>query len=346
MNLYKTWSDSDRVVRGESCMFAGVRQANLLFPVKKIIRVYQPQENLTYQDGVDYLWEEGSNQLTLTETSAIPSLTKEQLTPSAKDAVIGKNALDGGPDNSFLIFDNADFFARHQIEVDYEATAIDFPDLIGDQSAKFPRLRRKLAAGQLVEVVHLGDSISDGFNATKFVGIPPYNPTWSEQFVEYLKEKFHAPIQYRNFAINGSGCLSALDNRALWINRKIDLLIIAYGMNDQSLGTRAFLDTYRLIISLARRFNPDVEILLVASMTGHPLWVNTNPKKHQEQFEGLVKLAAEYGNDTALANVHDVWQECLRRKDFYSMTGNGINHPNDFGHKIYMGVLQKLFLDR
>lgn len=346
MNLFKTWSSDDSIVRGESCMFAGTRVANLLFPARKILRVVQPQQNRVYEEGVDYTWTPGGTQIALTENTSIPFLTKEALSPSKEKAILfpnpGNNAIPGGPDDSLLIFDNADFFARHQVEVDYEAEVMDFPEVLTSQLDKLPRIRKKLAAGEAVEVVHLGDSISDGFNASGFVGVPPYRPTWSQQFVDHLREKYGSPVQYRNFAINGSCCLKAIDMRELWMNRNTDLLIIAYGMNDLGLGNKVFLDAHRLLIGLARLINPDVEIILVATMAANPIWNAVNPQRLQEQHDGIMKLASEYGDEVAVANVYDLWQECVRRKGYYSLTGNGVNHPNDFGHKLYMGVLEKI----
>ena len=35
------------------------------------------------------------------------------------------------------------------------------------------------------------------------------------------------------------------------------------------------------------------------------------------------------------ADLFSVWDFVLSRKGFFSMTGNGVNHPNDFGHFLY-----------
>lgn len=32
------------------------------------------------------------------------------------------------------------------------------------------------------------------------------------------------------------------------------------------------------------------------------------------------------------ADVYSVWQFVFERKGFFALTGNGVNHPNDFGH--------------
>ena len=41
----------------------------------------------------------------------------------------------------------------------------------------------------------------------------------------------------------------------------------------------------------------------------------------------------------ALADVSSVWQEILKSKTYLDFTGNGVNHPNDFGHRVYAEVI-------
>ena len=52
--------------------------------------------------------------------------------------------------------------------------------------------------------------------------------------------------------------------------------------------------------------------------------------------------AADAAPDTALADVQTVWRKFLQRKSFYDLTGNGVNHPNDYGHRIYASVIPEV----
>jgi hypothetical protein len=47
----------------------------------------------------------------------------------------------------------------------------------------------------------------------------------------------------------------------------------------------------------------------------------------------------------ALADLTSIWGELLKRKSFYDLTGNGVNHPNDFGHCVYAETLLALLID-
>ncbi len=39
------------------------------------------------------------------------------------------------------------------------------------------------------------------------------------------------------------------------------------------------------------------------------------------------------GDGIAMADVTEVWNRMLQRKLDLDLTGNGLNHPNDFGHR-------------
>jgi hypothetical protein len=40
-----------------------------------------------------------------------------------------------------------------------------------------------------------------------------------------------------------------------------------------------------------------------------------------------------------MANVTATWTAILTRKNDLDLSGNGLNHPNDFGHRIYADVI-------
>ena len=49
--------------------------------------------------------------------------------------------------------------------------------------------------------------------------------------------------------------------------------------------------------------------------------------------QAQIELADEYG--LGLAKVTTMHKEILRYKNYYSMTGNNINHPTDFIIRVY-----------
>ena len=186
----------------------------------------------------------------------------------------------------------------------------------------------------------IGDSISEGYNATKFVGVAPFSPPYIEQVCSELSRKFSAEVVPTNRALASTGIQHADRIADKWCGDRPDLLVIAYGMNNFS-GTPAadFIAMLRDIIAKCRSASPETEFLVLTFMTGHPQWRQTVPGPDAVYALEMRKFVAGQGPDTALADVQSVWRKFLERKSFYDLTGNGVNHPNDYGHRIYASVL-------
>jgi acyl-CoA thioesterase I len=57
-------------------------------------------------------------------------------------------------------------------------------------------------------------------------------------------------------------------------------------------------------------------------------------------------LARLSGRGVVLADVTTLWTQLLVRKTYYDVTGNGLNHPNDFGHRLYAQVILAQLVER
>lgn len=103
----------------------------------------------------------------------------------------------------------------------------------------------------------------------------------------------------------------------------------------------AFRQNIKGIMDTIRKDSPETEFILVSPMLGNPEWGIP-----MEQFglhrDALRKLT---GKGVALADLMSVWEKLLKRKSFYDLTGNGVNHPNDFSHRVYAQVLLRMLTD-
>jgi hypothetical protein len=61
------------------------------------------------------------------------------------------------------------------------------------------------------------------------------------------------------------------------------------------------------------------------------------------QRHQLLKHLCQPG--VALADMTSIWEEFFKRKKDADLTGNGVNHPNDFGHRVYAQVISTLLVD-
>ena len=140
-------------------------------------------------------------------------------------------------------------------------------------------------------------------------------------------------MNFTNHAVGGwtaaQGLKHAID--AKLGEQKPDLVIIAFGMNDVFARDAArYQKNIGGIMEAIRIESPETEFILVASMLGNEEW-----GMPMEQFalhrDALKELC---GPGIVLADLTAMWEELLKHKSFYDLTGNGVNHPNDFGHAV------------
>jgi len=88
-------------------------------------------------------------------------------------------------------------------------------------------------------------------------------------------------------------------------------------------------------------FPKRLQMILVATMLGNPDWTYLKHERFPEFRDALGSLR---GPGMELADLTSVWAEFHRHKRDLDLTGNGVNHPNDFGHRVYAQVLSSLLL--
>jgi len=102
-----------------------------------------------------------------------------------------------------------------------------------------------------------------------------------------------------------------------------------------------FKSNLQMTMDAARRALPEVEFVLISGMSANPFWNKAGPEFHVEYGRALAELATP---GVAVCDVESVWDYVAQRKGFWSMTGNGVNHPNDFGHRLYADCLSATVL--
>ena len=327
-------------------MFVLSNTARMSFPVRSIQRVWCPATGVIYQPGKDYCFDKGSNCITRPDGSAIPFITEAMLYPPDEKCIYypepGSNAVPGKIGGGNVWFTAVNDYAKAQAEIDYTAEHIDFlPVDVHEQSDRLPRFRNLLLGREDLHVTLLGDSISEGYNASGFIKVPPFQPCYAELIHESLAALHPGKLIWHNRAVNGSSCRHGLTTILEdWKKDRPDLLILAYGMNDfYFMSAEEFLRYHLKLIEEAHNVNPAVEIMIVISMAGNPYWDYTKPGKDAEFAQIIRQYWQTAGSSIAIADVQGVWMEMMRRKGFYSLTGNGVNHPNDFGHRVYASVI-------
>src|SRR5262249_17218604 len=112
-----------------------------------------------------------------------------------------------------------------------------------------------------------------------------------------------------------------------------DLVIVAFGMNDASYADAGeYAMNVSSLLGRVRADVPDTEFLLVSPMLPTPecRWL-----VHSRFAEYRDALATLTGEGVALADVTRLWTDLIVQKNPHDLSGNGWNHPNDFGHCIF-----------
>jgi hypothetical protein len=96
------------------------------------------------------------------------------------------------------------------------------------------------------------------------------------------------------------------------------------------------------MIEATCRSVPEAEFILVAPMLGNADWVTLKQELFPQYRDALASLC---GPGIALADMTIVWTTMLKHKKDRDLTGNGVNHPNDFGHRLYTQVISALLVE-
>ncbi len=309
----------------------GERYAYLLFEPEKIIYVKNACLTETYVQGKDYILE--GRKLILTPQSRMFYFTQEQLYGNGFPEQNHFVRDDGRP----CLHAEGTFFHERQIAVTYTCRNQWQGYIPPCQGQALKPFLQKLKQGESVNIVLYGDSISEGANASgRPGGCPPYLPIWGELVINSLQKQFpNADIQFFNPSVGGKCSKWAVENAKTLVNvHHPDLVILAFGMNG-GYEPPVFQSHIRQVMEIVRAENPDCSFVLVATSLPNPIL--TNPKhpfcKYQESYQHV--LAQLCGENTVMANVTEVHKYLMQRKHFIDLTGNNVNHPNDFLVRIY-----------
>lgn len=319
-----------------SASASGPATARLLFEPSSVLRVESGDGSTVYREGEDYRWERGSRTLTLVEGSHIPMVTEEQLfPPKGSPGSYGetKNGQEG-----LLFHEGGRTFQQMQVFVTYKHHELWTGFVPRSADEQLPATIAKLRAHKPLKLVVLGDSISHGACASDGFHGYPYQSPYPGLVAEALRAKYKDDVTLVNLSVGGKTSTWGISQAPTAAEQKPDLVVLAFGMNDATvrMPITEYAENTRRMMQIIRKSNPDVEFILVATMTGNPDWMGAPPAIYAGYDQALKELA---GEGMAVADMTTMWDELVARKKFEDLTGNGINHPNDFGHMVYAQVI-------
>ena len=310
--------------------YGGMDPIQLLYPIEEVIEVKNAELNITYKKGVDYAVAGGK--LLIADDGAIPTLAYSEFHP-----LTGENGFQD-EDGGYICFHEGDYFHKQQIVVTYTHTA-NYDGYVPEEKGDLlPNVTDKLQKGTGLDLLVLGDSISVGANSSGFIGAAPHMPTYPELFAAQLENTYGGKINLINPSVGGMGIdwgLNKIDE-ILSEQTNLDLAVIAFGMNDGSMAPAVFAQKTLAAAEKVKEKFPNAEVMLVATMLPNPKakFFNLNQSKF---YDAMVEMCQQDG--IAVVNVSGVHQSLLKRKSYSDMTGNNVNHPNDYLARVYAQTL-------
>ncbi len=329
----------------------------LLFEPDKILSVTKPDWVTPYVEGKDYIL--SGRQFSLPEGSSIPVYPYDRNQPKFKGEPMEPvwAAVYDDP-SRFISIDPGAY--EFQICVSY--THKDAWDGFTPVSQKecLPRTFGKLENGETLRVVYFGDSIEAGWEASgvdeNVIGMrrgepgpiefhlvhdrAPYVPAWPTLVTTALREAYpEANVIHINRSCGGMATPWGIRvAKELVCAKKPDLVVLGFGMNQADHPVEEFITDIRKIMEIIREDCPECEFLLLSPMQPNP---DAKPYRHHvlyEQEKALEALAPDFG--AAVAPVHSMFRALLERgKTHADITGNNINHPNDFSVRLYFQTI-------
>lgn len=284
-------------------------------------------------DRVTYLTEKNLQGLEMPEGFYLKNSVKNTLT----DCVLMAGA----------VYTESPFYYGKQIYVSY---VYDTKDLNTSLYATYktsvlPKTQAKLAFGDSLKICATGDSVMEGCSSSKKFNHEPFMDNFMTLTVQELKRAYNNEnITLSNQAVGGMASgWGAEDAQTLKLaNEHPDLLYIHFGIND--LGSQNSAESYYInikkIIDDVQGVNPDCEVVLIKAF-------NANPDIYdQAGFERYWAKLDQLASENANVYTLDMFSQSLaliNAKDYYSVTGNGINHVNDFSARLYaMNMIAQL----
>jgi lysophospholipase L1-like esterase len=311
-------------------------EASLLFKPKRILKVTNPGQNITYQEGVDWEFRDGKLRL-LPGSKAVYTTDTELYSANGKRTFPKKG---GGT----ILFSEGSFFHEKQLAVTYTHAKNTWKGIVPKfEGEKLPHTLEKLRKKEALHLLLSGDSIAAGANASAKSNAAPYLPDWGTLIAENLRSHYKTEVKFTNTAVGGKDSKWGRANvKELVTDHNPDIVIIAFGMNDGTgkMPAVKFKENIAEMIIHAKAKNPNTEFILVSTMLPNPESLFTGT---QEEFKSVLEELT--GPGIVLVDMTEVHRELLKHKSYQDLTGNNINHPNDFLIRWYAQEIAGILLD-
>jgi|GEM_PF-5059530 len=212
-------------------------------------------------------------------------------------------------------------FKKYQYSINYKKTESYYIKTTG-----FVKNLEKKYPNRKIRITFFGDAITYGTNSTHgYVNL----------VMSSVEKTRPGKYLYRNNSepqINSSHAGWWVDTRLN--DQSSDLIVLAFGMTDSyNIAPEKYKANIENVIKSVRAKNPATAFVLVS-----PIRANPSSKIHHNEYINRYTAALK---DIAISNENittvdttSVWDGISKNKRFYDLTGNGLQTPNDYVHKV------------
>ena len=351
---------------------------SLLYPATKILSVTSYDGKITYVEGDDYILTD-DGKLKITENSSIPCITSE-VYYNYSEAML---QIEHNGEKKWVYWGEGDAMTKWQICVSYEHESVWGGYEQKCHTEQFKGVIEKLEHGEDITVFFYGDSITCGANSGWYVSDNIDGLPYSMLFVNSLADLFGytvnyidvshldslikatpdpyvagdiGTITYINTAVGGWTAKDGINNFDTFVKPFIeqygcDLFIVAFAGNDAASNhsPSTVASNYKILIESAQAICPELHFIMLSSMVNTPLstngWNTPSMLEHEEWFEKATKRLINSNKiNGAVVGMTSMSMSLLDYKEFADYSGNNINHPNDFLHRVYAQLLFQAFI--
>lgn len=316
----------------------GPLTARLAFPADEILEVSSATRQHRFVVGKDCTLADDKQTLVFTNAGPIAPLSIDDLF-LPKDSPNSYRHRASNPDQNML-YRPGKWFHERNVEITYRRSPVS--QQLPKITDLLPKTIARLKAGEPITLGISGDSISTGLDSSGLFQAQPLQPGYPDLVAAQLQATCGSRISLKNRAVSGWSIVTGLSDLDKLLAEKPHLIIVAYGMNDVGRRDPKWFHTQtKTFIERVHAADPNIELILVAPMLGNSEWVHTPREMFAKYREELRSLT---GPGVALADVTLAWEIMLKHKHDLDLTGNGLNHPNDFGHRLYAQTILSLLV--
>ena len=343
--------DEGGVVVGETGEIRLLRK-----PIKNSVTVRSVHFEETYMEGIDYIVD--GQVIRRIATGNMPYFKYEEyyFDEPYSNANLLCNPVNAEIDyegEKYLYYSEGSLGVKNYVMITYK-TDDPYTQFIPEGDANAQSIINKIKNDKSATIMFYGDSITAGCCAsgTSYGGNEnPYLPRWCELVCSWLSKNYDANVTCLNTAQGGWTTQQGVDHffdsdRVGPHLNDIDLMLIAFGANDPIITDADYKNQIKTMVDYYLAVRPTGSIVLVSPFVFNQQ--TTNWYINQYRFEGLLEeIREEYkqngtSDKIAVAKVYSfsngICNTGKRNRDYL---GNNINHPNDFGVRMYAQVVLK-----